>query len=78
MEKMATASELFEPLVKQLNDQVLFLGRMLTPDGIEALQDEAAALNEAVTAAIEQAREILGEAQNVKPDDGSVPHPDGA
>jgi hypothetical protein len=75
VENMSAARELFVPVSNKLNDQILFLGRMLTPEGIASMQEDAAALNEEVAAAIEQAKKILGEAENVKPDDGSVPHP---
>lgn len=40
------ASKSFEPLMQNLNDQILFLGRDLSPDAIAELQDEAAELNQ--------------------------------
>jgi chromosome segregation ATPase len=52
---LSEASEAFEPLMKNLNDQILFLGRDLSPQAIAELQDEAAELNqqaEDVTATI--------------------------
>lgn len=52
---LGEASAAFEPLMQNLNDQILFLGRDLSPDAIAELQDEAAELNqqaEDVTATI--------------------------
>jgi uncharacterized protein YoxC len=43
---LGQAGEAFGPLVQNLNDQILFLGRDLSPEAIEDLQGEAEALNE--------------------------------
>ena len=52
---LGEASKAFEPLMKNLNDQIMFLGRDLSPEAIADLQDEAAQLNkqaESVTASV--------------------------
>ena len=52
---LGEASKAFEPLMKNLNDQIMFLGRDLSPEAIADLQDEAAQLNkqaEDVTATV--------------------------
>lgn len=45
-EMLNQASTSFAPLLQNLNDQILFLGRDLSPGAIADLQDEAAALNQ--------------------------------
>jgi signal transduction protein with GAF and PtsI domain len=42
------ASELYAPFIASLRDQVLFLGRDLSPEALSALQGEATKLNEDV------------------------------
>lgn len=52
---LGEASAAFKPLMQNLNDQILYLGRDLSPEAIAELQDEAAELNqqaEDVTATI--------------------------
>ena len=43
---LGEASAAFGPLMQNLNDQILFLGRDLSPEAIADLQDEAAELNQ--------------------------------
>ncbi len=45
-ELLNQASASFEPLLQNLNDQILFLGRDLSPEAIADLQDDAEALNQ--------------------------------
>ena len=48
-----------KPLVQNLNDQVLFLGRDLSPEAIADLQDEAEALNQQAAEVSERIRGLL-------------------
>ena len=45
-ETLAQARDEFAPVVQELNDQVLYLGRDLSPEAVADLQDEAEALNQ--------------------------------
>lgn len=45
-QSLGEASKAFEPLMQNLNDQILFLGRDLSAEAIADLQDEAAELNQ--------------------------------
>lgn len=58
-ETLGQASEVLAPVVQDLNDQILFLGRDLSPEAIADLQDEAAALNQKAEEAAVKVRELL-------------------
>ena len=45
-QSLGEASKAFQPLMQNLNDQILFLGRDLSAEAIADLQDEAAELNQ--------------------------------
>jgi hypothetical protein len=65
-ETLAKASEEFAPVVQDLNDQILYMGRDLSPEAIEDLQDEAEALNqqaEEVTARVKELLQSAGKTQ---------------
>ena len=66
-ETLAKASEEFAPVVQNLNDQILFLGRDLSPEAVADLQDEAEKLNqqaEEVTARVKALLQSAGETQD--------------
>ena len=65
-ETLAAAGQEFAPVIQNLNDQILFLGRDLSPEAIADLSDEAAELNqqaEAATAKVKQMLEAAGKTQ---------------
>jgi uncharacterized coiled-coil DUF342 family protein len=65
-ETLALASEEFAPVVQNLNDQILYMGRDLSPEAIADLQDEAEALNqqaEEVTARVKELLQSAGKTQ---------------
>ena len=65
-EILTAASNEFAPVVQNLNDQILFLGRDLSPEAIADLEDEAAELNaqaEEATAKVKEMLESAGKAQ---------------
>ena len=65
-ETLATATQEFAPVMQNLNDQILYLGRDLSPEAIADLEEEAKALNqqaEEVTAKVKQLVEAAGTAQ---------------
>jgi hypothetical protein len=75
-DRMTQAGEVFAPVLQELNDQVLFLGRNLSPDGIEMLQDEATKMNEMVKEATAQVEALLAGAANVPAEEpADMPHP---
>lgn len=66
-ETLGKAREELAPVIRNLNDQVLFLGRDLSPEAIADLQDEAEALNQQAadaTAAVKAMLETAGKAQD--------------
>jgi ElaB/YqjD/DUF883 family membrane-anchored ribosome-binding protein len=66
-EVLGQASQEFAPVVKNLNDQILFLGRDLSPEAVADLQDEAEQLNRQaaeVTARVKQMLESAGKTQH--------------
>ena len=66
-ETLAKAREEFAPVVQNLNDQILFLGRDLSPEAVADLQDEAETLNqqaEEVTARVKALLQSAGETQD--------------
>jgi hypothetical protein len=78
VDRMTQAGEVFAPVAQELNDQVLFLGRNLSPDGIEMMQDEAVKVNEMVEEAMAQVESLLAGAANVPAEEPSdLPHPAG-
>ena len=58
-ETLAAAGQEFAPVIQDLNDQILFLGRDLSPEAIADLEDEAAALNQQADAAIAKVKQML-------------------
>ncbi len=65
-ETLALASDEFAPVIQNLNDQILFLGRDLSPEAVADLQDEAEALNqqaEATTAKVKEMLQAAGKTQ---------------
>jgi hypothetical protein len=65
-ETLAAAGQEFAPVIQNLNDQILYLGRDLSPEAIAELKDEAAELNEqaaTATAKIKEMLETAGKAQ---------------
>ena len=61
-ETLAAAGQEFAPVIQDLNDQILYLGRDLSPEAIADLEDEAAALNQQAEAAIAKVKQMLDEA----------------
>ena len=65
-ETLTLAAEEFTPVIQNLNDQILFLGRDLSPEAVADLQDEAEALNqqaEATTAKVKEMLQAAGKTQ---------------
>lgn len=58
-ETLTAASQEFAPVIQNLNDQILYLGRDLSPEAIADLSDEAAALNQQAEAAIAKVKQML-------------------
>jgi len=58
-ETLAAAGQEFAPVIQNLNDQILYLGRDLSPDAIADLTDEAAELNEQAATATAKIKEML-------------------
>ncbi len=50
------------PIIQDLNDQILYLGRDLSPDAIADLEDEAAELNEKAEATTAKVKDMLANA----------------
>ena len=63
---LSEARDLFAPMLQGLNDQVVFLGRDLSPEAIADLTDEAAALNEEVRSVSEQVSSLLASADSAE------------
>ena len=61
-EALGEARNAFKTLVTNLNDQILFLGRDLSPEAIGDLQGEAEALNEQAKEVAEQVKTLLSSA----------------
>ncbi len=65
-ETLTLAAGEFAPVIQNLNDQILFLGRDLSPEAVADLQDEAEALNqqaETVTARVKEMLQAAGKTQ---------------
>jgi len=58
-ETLASAAEEFAPVIQNLNDQILYLGRDLSPEAVADLKDEAEALNQQADAATAKVKEML-------------------
>lgn len=65
-EILTAASNEFAPVVQNLKDQILYLGRDLSPAAIADLGDEAAELNQQADAATARVKEMLEKAGNAK------------
>ena len=61
-ESLGQAGDAFGPLVQNLNDQILFLGRDLSPEAIQDLQGEAEALNQQATEVTEEVKTLIASA----------------
>jgi uncharacterized protein YoxC len=61
-EALGQAGEAFGPLVQNLNDQILFLGRDLSPEAIQDLQGEAEALNTQAKDVTEEVKSLVASA----------------
>lgn len=59
---LSEAGKLFEPLVQNLNDQILFLGRNLSPEAISDLKDEAESLNQQAEDVTAQVKDLVASA----------------
>ena len=71
IDRMTAAQEAYEPFISSLNDQVLFMGRDLSPAAIEALQPLAEELNAAAATLFTNIDALLN--QEVEVDDASDP-----
>jgi hypothetical protein len=61
-ETLTMASREFAPVVQNLNDQILYLGRDLSPEAVADLQDEAEALNQQAEEVTARVRELVAAA----------------
>jgi len=61
-EILTSASNEFTPVMQNLNDQILYLGRDLSPEAIADLSDEAAELNAQAETATANVKEMLEKA----------------
>jgi uncharacterized protein YoxC len=61
-EILTSASNEFTPVMQNLNDQILYLGRDLSPEAIADLSDEAAELNAQAETATAKVKEMLEKA----------------
>jgi hypothetical protein len=78
-EILTAASNEFAPVMQNLNDQILYLGRDLSPEAIADLEDEAAELNaqaEAATAKVKEMLDKAGRTQDAA--DAEIEAPDAA
>jgi hypothetical protein len=65
-ETLSAAGAELAPVVRNLNDQVLFLGRDLSPEAVADLQDEAAELNQRAADVTEKVKAMLQSAGKVQ------------
>ena len=65
-ETLAAAGGEFAPVIQNLNDQILYLGRDLSPEAIADLEDEAAELNAQAEAATAKVKEMLDKADTTR------------
>jgi hypothetical protein len=61
-EMLGKAREEFAPVVQDLNDQILYLGRDLSPESVADLEDEAAALNQQAAEVTARVKAMLHDA----------------
>jgi hypothetical protein len=61
-EILTAAGNEFAPVMQNLNDQILYLGRDLSPEAIADLEDEAAELNAQAEAATAKVKDMLANA----------------
>jgi len=61
-EILTAAGNEFAPVMQNLNDQILYLGRDLSPEAIADLEDEAAELNAQAEAATSNVKDMLANA----------------
>jgi hypothetical protein len=61
-EILTAASNEFAPVMQNLNDQILYLGRDLSPEAIADLEDEAAELNAQAEEATAKVKDMLANA----------------
>ena len=65
-ETLSQAGDEFAPVVQELNDQILFLGRDLSPEAVADLQDEAEALNQQATEVATKVKALVQSAGEVQ------------
>ena len=65
-ETLTKARAELAPVVQNLNDQILYLGRDLSPDAVADLQDEAEALNQQATEVAAKVKEMLQTAEKAQ------------
>jgi len=65
-ETLTKAREELAPVVQNLNDQILYLGRDLSPEAVADLQDEAEALNQQATEVTAKVKEMLQSAEKAQ------------
>ena len=65
-ETLGKAREELAPVVQDLNDQILYLGRDLSPEAVADLQDEAEALNQQATEVAAKVKEMLQSAEKAQ------------
>jgi len=65
-ETLAAAGREFAPVMQNLSDQILYLGRDLSPAAIADLEDEATRLNKQAAAATEKVKEMLESAGKIQ------------
>ena len=65
-ETLGKAREELAPVVQNLNDQILYLGRDLSPEAVADLQDEAEALNQQATEVAAKVKEMLQSAEKAQ------------
>jgi len=85
-ETLTLAAGEFAPVIQNLNDQILFLGRDLSPGAVAELQDEAKTLNqqaETVKAKVKEMLQAAGKTQaepeveaNAEPEPEPEPEPE--
>ena len=67
-ETLGEARKAFEPLVQSLNDQILYLGRDLSPEAVADLEDEAAELNKQAEDVTAKINDLLAKADKADAD----------
>ena len=67
-ETLGEARKAFEPLVQSLNDQILYLGRDLSPEAVADLEDEAAELNKQAEDVMAKINDLLAKADKADAD----------